>query len=79
MNLHEKRYNKMVEDMQKGKRISRSKAVRLFCLSCVGFQQKEVLNCCGTECVLFPFRSGSDKSGKGIIRDLKNQDPERID
>ena len=41
MNLHEKRYSKMVEDMQKG--------------------------------------SGSDKSGKGIIRDLKNQDPERID
>jgi len=78
MNLHEQRYNKMVKDMQEGKRISRSKAVRLFCLSCMGFQQNEVDNCCGTECVLFPFRSGSDKSGKEIIEQIKNQDPEKI-
>jgi len=52
--------------------------VRLFCLSCMGFQQNEVDNCCGTECVLFPFRSGSDKSGKEIIEQIKNQDPEKI-
>jgi len=76
MNSQEKRYKKMVEDMYRGKKISRSKAVRLFCLSCVGFQQAEVDNCCGTDCVLFPFRSGSNKSGKGIIKELENQDPE---
>lgn len=77
--MHEERYNKMVSEMHEGKRISRSKAVRSFCLSCVGFQQAEVDNCCGTDCVLFPFRSGKDKSGKETIKDLKNQDPERIE
>lgn len=65
----------MIEDIKNGEKISRSKAVRSFCLSCVGFQQAEVDNCCGTDCVLFPFRSGSNKSGKRIIEDLKSKIP----
>lgn len=77
MNLHEQRYNKMIEDMKAGKKISRTKAVRLFCLSCCGFQQTEVNNCCGTNCVLFPFRKGAPLHGKKLIKDIKEQDPKK--
>ena len=78
MNLHEKKYNKMIEDIKSGKKVSRAKAVRLFCLSCCGFQQTETKNCCGTNCVLFPFRTGTNVHGKRLTKDIEEQDPKKL-
>lgn len=34
------------------------KAIRAFCVSCMGFQPREVANCTSRTCVLFPMRFG---------------------
>lgn len=34
------------------------KAIRAYCLECVGHQKNEVKNCTITACPLFPFRFG---------------------
>ena len=60
MNKYEKYHNKVLSDFQAGKKISRKQAVRAFCLSCVGFSSKDVIDCRGDDnCPLFAFRLGA--------------------
>lgn len=35
-----------------------SRAIRYFCLECMGYQQAEVGRCTATECHLWPYRLG---------------------
>ena len=46
---------------EKGTRVvkdyTRKKAIRLFCIECMGFQVGEVNKCCAPTCPLFPYRS----------------------
>ena len=40
------------------------KAIRLFCIECMGFQLAEIPKCTAPLCPLFPFRMGKAHSGK---------------
>jgi hypothetical protein len=41
--------------------LNRRKAIREFCLQCVGWSASEVDNCTMPECPLYPYRSGAGK------------------
>lgn len=41
--------------------ITRSKAIRLFCNECMGFQPYLVADCPSKNCVLYPYRKGPGK------------------
>lgn len=41
------------------------KAIKKHCLECSGYEKKEVRECKITECVLFPYRLGSNPNRKG--------------
>lgn len=41
--------------------LNRRKAIRLKCLDCSGFYEKEVRDCPINDCPLYPFRSGQGK------------------
>jgi len=65
MNKYEKVHHELVKDAMSGKvRISPLKAIRSFCLECVGYQQAEVKDCMGDECPLFKFRYGKNMTGR---------------
>ena len=40
------------------------KAIRLFCIECMGFQLAEIPKCTAPLCPLFPFRMGKAHTGK---------------
>lgn len=54
------KYEKMVNDAV-GKRISRSKAIRLKCLDCCVYQANEVKECTCTTCPLWRYRMGYEE------------------
>ena len=64
MNAIEKFHKKVVEDSFSGKRVSPLKAIRAFCLECVGFQKAEVKDCMGMDCPLYKFRYGRNMTGR---------------
>ncbi len=41
------------------------KAIKKHCLECSGYEKKEVRDCKITDCVLFPYRLGSNPNRKG--------------
>ena len=43
------------------KSIYRSKAIRLFCMECMGYEFFNVRACTDRLCPLFPFRMGNEK------------------
>jgi hypothetical protein len=54
-------------------RLTPLRAIKEHCLECVGWQVKEVQQCTGSKCWLYPFRFGRDKSKKTIVGEhLKN-------
>ena len=70
MNQSEKYRNKVVEDANSGKPVSPLKAIRAFCLECVGFQCAEVKDCRGdkdNDCPLYKFRFGRNTTRKKKI------------
>lgn len=56
MNKYEKAVNDAV-----GKRISRTKAIRLKCLDCCAYQANEVKECTNTKCPLWRYRMGYEE------------------
>lgn len=65
MNLYEKNYKQFLKDIKDGKRLSPIKAIRCFCLDCMGYQSAEIEECGGKgNCVLYPFRMGKNETGK---------------
>ena len=41
------------------------KAIKKHCLECSGYEKKQVRECVIKDCVLFPFRQGSNPNRKG--------------
>lgn len=65
MNQYERIHAKLLKNVKDGKRVSPLKAIRAFCLECVGFSAKEVEDCSsyeGYDCPLFKFRLGRNQS-----------------
>jgi len=52
------------------------KAIRAFCLKCVGDQREEVLLCTGKTCALYPHRLGKNPKRKGV-RNFNAAPPKR--
>lgn len=48
---------------------SRSNAIKLFCLGCVGGSRSEVASCTGYDCPLWPFRPYGDTGARpdGVV------------
>ena len=66
MQKFEKYHHDIVEKANiKNLRVSPLKAIRAFCLECVGYQVAEVKDCMGEECPLFKFRFGRNMTGRG--------------
>ena len=52
--------------------ITRSKAIRLFCIECMGWQPHLIPDCPSNHCVLYPYRMGPgqvDKSQERVLQD----------
>ena len=49
------------------------KAIREFCLGCVGYQVKEVKLCPSTKCPLHPFRFGKNPNLKRELTEEQRQ------
>ena len=62
MNKAEKQNKEFQDRISKNKKVSMSEAVRLRCLDCMCWDVKEVSKCTATECPLYLFRSGKNKS-----------------
>lgn len=58
--MEQNKYEKMVKD-SKGKRISRTKAIRYKCLDCCSYQSNEVRDCPAKDCPLWRFRMGHEE------------------
>ena len=72
MTEHEKKHNQFIEEIKKGKKVGRARAVRMFCLACCGFAQNETIDCGGhNNCALFPFRLGSSLHGKKLLNEIE--------
>ncbi len=68
-----KNLEKLLDDIDAGKRTSPLKAIRAYCLECVGWSSDEVKNCtCNnqkeTRCFLYKYRFGKNESGKRLGR-----------
>lgn len=46
-------------------KITPLKAIKKHCLECSGYEKKQVRECIIKDCVLFPFRAGSNPNRKG--------------
>lgn len=50
------------------------KAIKKFCLECMGFQQPEIERCTAPACPLFPFRTGDahtvSQERRNALRDV---------
>jgi len=69
LNKFKKSHQRLLDDIDLGKRISPLTAIRTFCLECVGFSTEEVKTCSvnenkETRCPLFYFRLGKNETGK---------------
>lgn len=58
--------NKRFKFMLSNKGITPLKAIKKHCLECSGYEKKQVRECVIKDCVLFPFRQGSNPNRKGI-------------
>lgn len=53
-------FERMVKDAV-GKRVNRSRAIRLKCLDCCNYQSNEVKLCTSIECPLWRYRMGKEE------------------
>ncbi|KKP70020.1 hypothetical protein A2X44_02280 [candidate division CPR3 bacterium GWF2_35_18] len=64
MNKYEKLVKNFVQKANSGIRVSATKAIRMYCLDCMGYQYKEVDRCPSQlRCPLFHFRKGKNTTG----------------
>jgi len=62
---------KLLDEIDSGKRKSPLKAIRAFCLMCVGYNSDEVAECTAnnqkeTRCPLYKYRFGKNQSGARV-------------
>jgi len=62
--------HKNLKSFHKTEQITRSKAIRLKCMDCCGFQNNEVRNCPATYCALWPFRMGGSRADDTVEKQL---------
>ena len=43
-----------------------AKAIKLFCIECMGFQQQEVKNCTSILCPLYKYKTGVEEKGTKV-------------
>jgi len=51
--------------MNNNEKITPLRAIKKHCLECSGYEKKQVRECMIKDCVLFPFRQGSNPNRKG--------------
>lgn len=61
------------QGVKRQKNVSPYKAIRSFCLECVGGSSNEVKRCCAFNCKLWPLRMGTG------VRTLAEKSPELLD
>jgi len=49
-----------IEARYRARATSPLRAIRAFCVLCMGAQPREVAHCTATDCVMFPFRNGKN-------------------
>lgn len=49
-----------IEEKYRARATSPLRAIRAFCVLCMGAQPREVAHCTAKDCVLFPFRDGKN-------------------
>lgn len=56
-----------IEEKYRARATSPLRAIRAFCVLCMGAQPREVAHCSATTCVLYPFRAGTNpfQAGRG--------------
>ncbi len=53
------------EQMNNNEKLTPLRAIKKHCFECSGYEKKQVRECMIKECVLFPFRQGSNPNRKG--------------
>lgn len=81
MNKYQKFHQKILNNIDSNKRISPLKAIRAFCLECVGFQANEVESCSAnsskdTRCPLYRFRLGINETGRNRASQASDESPD---
>lgn len=84
MNKYEQFHKKILDDIDSGKRTSPLKAVRAFCLECVGYKANEVVLCTAnnwkdTRCPLYGFRFGKNETGEKSVLQISNMCPNGLE
>ena len=51
------------------KPITRSTAIRQFCIECMGWQSSLVTDCTHKHCVLYPYRMGPGNIDRTVVED----------
>ena len=73
-----KRYLPLIDRLAEG---SRTAAIKLHCLQCVGYESKEVTNCTATQCPIWPVRPYqpklSESEGYATEDQAANETPKR--
>ena len=65
MNKYEQHHKATMDSIKAGKRVSPLRAIRSFCLECVGYNYEEVARCVSEEtCPLWRFRFGKNTTGR---------------
>ena len=62
--LNDERQNKWRNEMKQ----TPLRAIKKHFLECSGYEKKQVRECAIKDCVLFPYRKGTNPNRKGIIR-----------
>lgn len=68
MDVPEK-YQKLYNKAMSGR--SQAAAIKMFCVTCMGFDPTEVPLCTDTSCPLYPYRKTGRKASKSISGDSK--------
>lgn len=58
-----------IEEKYRTRATSPLRAIRAFCVLCMGAQPKEVAKCTATDCVLYPMRMGTNPFQKRRTED----------
>lgn len=79
MNSTEQKYQKFLNDIKSGKRLSPLKAIRFQCLDCCEYRPSDVQSCSSEKCVLHPFRFGRNTTGcRGQNKKMSEEDINRL-
>jgi len=76
MNKYERKTKQVLQGIKEGKGVSLLKILRLKCLDCCCWQEREVRLCPAEDCILHPFRFG--KKPEQLRRKLTEKQKEAL-